>query len=58
MSAVAGVEEPGCAQVGEDQVFVIAEVLLDLGDVLLGVGIAAPEGVGAVALEQGLEFER
>ena len=55
---VAGVEEPGCAQVGEDQVFVIAEVLLDLGDVLLGVGIAAPEGVGAVALEQGLEFER
>jgi hypothetical protein len=37
---------------------VIAEVLLDLGDVLFGVGVAAPEGVRAVPLKEGFEFER
>ena len=55
---IAGVEEPGRPKVGENEVFVIAEVFLDLRDVLLGVGVVAPQGVRAVALKQRFEFER
>ena len=36
----------------------VAEVLLDLGDVLFGVGVTAPEGVRTVPLEERFEFER
>jgi len=50
-------EKPGGAQIGERQVFVIAQILFDLGDVMLGVGIAAPDRVRAVPLEQRLEFK-
>ena len=55
---IAGVEEPSGSQVGENQVFVVAQVLLDLRDMVFWVGIAAPEGVWAVALEERFEFER
>ena len=37
--------------------FVVAEVFFDLSDVVFGIGVAAPEGIGAVAEEEGLEFE-
>ena len=55
---VAGAEEPRGAEVGEDEVFVVAEVFLDLGDVVFGIGVVAPKRVRAVALEERFEFER
>ena len=55
---VAGAEEPCGAQVGENQIFVVAQIFFDLGDVVFGIGVFAPDGVRAVALEKRLEFKR
>src|SRR5208283_2327014 len=54
---VAGVEKPGRAEIGEDEVFVVAQVFFNLGDVLLWVRAAPPKSVRAVALKERLEFQ-
>ncbi len=55
---VARAEEPRSVEIGKNQVFVVTEIFFDLGDVVFGIGITAPDGVRAVALEKRFEFER
>ncbi len=56
---IARAEEPRRAQVGEYEIFVFAEIFLDLIDVLFGVGLVAPNVVrGFVVLKKRFEFER
>ena len=54
---IARVEKPGRAKVGQDQVFVVAQIFFNLGGVMLWVGVVAPQGIGAVALKERLEFQ-
>lgn len=55
---IARTKEPTGAEVGEDQVFVIAQIFFDLDDVLLWVGVLSPKRIRAIALEERLEFQR
>ena len=54
---VARAEAPRRAEVGEHKVFVVAQIFFDLSDMVFRVGVAAPEGVRAVALEERFKFE-
>ena len=54
---IAGAEKPGRAQVGENQIFVVAQIFFDLGDVVLWVGVVTPKGIRAVALKERFEFQ-
>src|SRR5205823_4630463 len=54
---IARAEKPSGAEVREGQVFVVAEIFFDLGNVVFRVRIAAPKRIQAVAQEQRFEFE-
>ena len=47
-------KKPRGAEVGENQAFVVTEIFFDLGDVLFGIGVLAPERLLAVRRNSGL----
>ena len=50
--------KPHGAEVGEDEVFVVAEIFFDLRDVVFGIGILAVNRIRAVTQEERFQFQR
>ena len=55
---IARAEKPRRAEVGQNQVFVVAQIFLDLCNVVVWICVAAPKCIRAVALKERLEFQR
>lgn len=55
---VARIEKPNRAKVRQHQILMVAQVFFDLSGVVLGIGVAPPQGIGAVSLKKRLEFQR
>ena len=55
---IAGIEQPGGAEVGEDEILIVPQVFFDLVDVVLRIGVGPPKRVGPVAQKKRFQFQR